>query len=158
MYCLAACPVVGSVVRPGCDRAVDSPVSTCARAEFSALSSRPSAICSVRKKPSTAITAAEITSVVPTTRNCSDRCQRCLTFATTRCSQRSRERMAIVSRCGSQLTNQRTHFLRRSAISQASRLSRWSPWSCCGTGTGAGRGRGRGAAVLARPGRRPRRC
>ena len=71
-----------------------------------------------------AIIVAEITSVVPTTRNCSDRCQRCLTLAMARCSRRSSERMAIVSRCGSQLTIQRTHLLRRSAISQASRTSR----------------------------------
>ena len=70
-----------------------APVSACVRAEFSALISRPSAICSVRKKPSTAIIVAEITSVVPTTRSCSDRCQRCLTFAMTRCSKRSRDRI-----------------------------------------------------------------
>ena len=54
-------------------------------AEFSALSTRPWLICSVRKKPRTAIIVAEITSVVPTTRSCSDRCQRYLTLATTRC-------------------------------------------------------------------------
>ena len=64
----------------------------------------------------------------------------------------------MVSRCGSQLTIQRTHFLRRSAISQASRPSRWSPWSCCGTGTGAAAGAGQGRGVLARPAHRPRRC
>src|ERR1700722_1490120 len=119
-------PLAGSVLMSDCPRAVFSPASIWILAELSALSTRPWAICSVRKKPSTAITAAEITSVVPTTRSCSDRCQRYLTLATIRCWTRSSDRIRIVSRCGSQLTIQRTHFRRRSAISHASRTSRCS--------------------------------
>src|SRR3984957_18025031 len=133
----ASDPLAGSVLTSDCPRAVFSPASIWVLAELSALSTRPWAICSVRKKPSTAIIAAEITSVVPTTRSCRDRCQRYLTLATTRCWTRSSDRMRIVSRCGSQLTIQRTHFRRRSAISHASRTSRCSRCSRCESTAGS---------------------
>src|SRR5215469_6929154 len=67
---------------------------------------------------------AEITSVVPTTRSWRLRRQRYLIFPVTECSRRSRDLIRIVIRCGSQPTIQRTSFLRRSAISHASRTSR----------------------------------
>src|SRR5215471_8542754 len=73
---------------------------------------------------------AEITSVVPTTRSCRLRRQRCLALPMTRCSRRSTVRIRIVMRCGSQATTQRTSLLRRSAISHASRTSRWVG-ACC---------------------------
>src|SRR5215472_3480026 len=76
-----------------------------------------------------AIMVAEITRVVPTTRNCRLFRQRYLAFPMTRCSRRSTDRIRIVSRCGSQATTQRTSLLRRSAISHASRTSRW--WGAC---------------------------
>ena len=122
----ASDPRAGSLFTPDCARAVFSPASIWVLAELSALATRPWLICSVRKKPRTAITAAEITSVVPTTRSCRDRCQRYLILAMTRCWTRSSDRIRMVSRCGSQLTIQRTHFRRRSAISHASRTSRRS--------------------------------
>src|SRR5579875_123071 len=130
-----------SWVRPVSDRAVFSSASAWDRAVFSAFSSRPTWICSVRKKPSTAIIVAEITSVVPTTRSCRLRCQRCFALAMTECSQRRMVRIRIVSRCGSQLTTQRTHFLRRSAISHGSRMSR------CAAAVAAARGAPPGAAA-----------
>jgi hypothetical protein len=90
MNASASEPLVGSLFTPDCARAVFSSASIWILAELSALATRPWAICSVRKKPSTAITAAEITSVVPTTRNCRDRCQRYLILAMTKCWKRSR--------------------------------------------------------------------
>ena len=101
----------------------------------------------MRKKPSTAIIVAEITSVVPTTRSWRLRRQRYLTFPVTECSTRSKDLIRIVSRCGSQLTTQRTSFLRRSDISHASRTSRCDGAAGAGTDAAcagmpcAGRGR-----------------
>src|SRR4051812_6123408 len=63
----------------------------------------------------------EITSVVPMTRSCRERRQRRPALAMAKCSQRSAVRKMIVTRCGSQETNQRTTRLRRMAISQPSR-------------------------------------
>ncbi len=58
------------------------PASAWARAAVSALVSSPDEICSTRKKPSTAMTRADRTSVVETTLSCSERCQRLRTCAT----------------------------------------------------------------------------
>src|ERR1700722_13345481 len=65
-----------------------APLCTWLRSVLSALLSRPWAIDWTRKKPSTAMTRADSTSVVETTRSCSERCQRLRSCATIRRCQR----------------------------------------------------------------------
>src|SRR5262249_60581400 len=61
-----------------------------------------------------------------------------LPWRTTSSWSRSKPRIKMVSRCGSQLTIQRTSLRRRSFISHASRTSRWDGVSASGTGAAAG--------------------
>src|ERR1700755_983058 len=76
-----------------CPIALVRPFLTSASAESSAWLSRPAATDWIRKKPSTAMTRTDRTSVVETTRSCSDRCQRSLTCATAlRCQRRPTRR------------------------------------------------------------------
>ena len=58
-----------STCRLDCPIAASAPVFTWERAEFSALVSSPAAIDWTRKKPSKAMTSADSTSVVETTRS-----------------------------------------------------------------------------------------
>ena len=66
-----------------------APFCTWLRSVLSALLSSPAAIDWTRKKPSTAMTRADSTSVVETTRSCSERCQRLRSCAVIwRCQRR----------------------------------------------------------------------
>src|SRR6202012_2562960 len=81
---------VGALFRLALLSATVRPWDTWAVADFSLFSSRPSEICWVRKKPSTAMTRAESASVVVTTRSCRDRRQRNRKFsARSRCHLRA---------------------------------------------------------------------
>ena len=70
----ARCPCGPSMSGLAC--AMARPSAVWVSAAFRSFASRPPAICWTRKKPRTATTTTEITSVVATTRSCSDRCQR----------------------------------------------------------------------------------
>src|SRR5437763_5325015 len=101
-----------------CPIALVRPFLTRASAEFSALLSRPAATDWIRKKPSTAMTRTDRTSVVETTRSCSDRCQRSLSWATTLRCQRRPIRSQRLVRTGSRRMMARPTVDRRKAVTQ----------------------------------------
>src|SRR6266704_2586063 len=73
----------GVVVSAGWFSATARPMAASVAADRSLFCSSPPAICWMRKKPSTVITAAEKNSVLPTTRSCSDRLHRVCSAAST---------------------------------------------------------------------------
>src|SRR5580765_5730752 len=101
-----------------CPIALVRPFLTRASAEFSALLSRPAATDWIRKKPSTAMTRPDRTSVVETTRSCSDRCQRSLICATALRCQRRPTRSQRLARTGSRRPMARPTLDRRKAVTQ----------------------------------------
>ena len=95
-----------STCRLACPIADSAPVFTWERAALSALLSSPAAIDWTRKKPSTAMTSADSTSVVETTRSCSERCQRLRSCATSwRCQPRPANRLRRTRRAACAMTD-----------------------------------------------------
>src|ERR1700755_721976 len=98
------------------------PFLTRASAEFSALLSRPAATDWMRKKPRTAMTRTDRSSVVETPRGCSDRCQRSRRCATALRSQRRPVRSQRLARTGSRRMMARPTVDRRKVVTQFRRL------------------------------------